>query len=100
MVVGITFGMGVVYEDDGMVQLLALDESLALLPLPCYHGAITSPNHMSNTSKPCKHPANRIYSWFAPEYVGGPKILCAVCCDCRTVLAGGVECESASAILA
>jgi hypothetical protein len=32
----------------------------------------------------CKHPAPRIYSWFA--YDG---TLCAACCDCGAVLAGG-----------
>ena len=34
----------------------------------------------------CKHPARRVYTWFA--YDG---TLCAGCCDCGKVLAGGVE---------
>jgi hypothetical protein len=37
-------------------------------------------------SATCKHPAPRIYSWFA--YDG---TLCAACCDCGKVLAGGAE---------
>jgi hypothetical protein len=38
----------------------------------------------------CKHPAHRIYAWFVPDARTGKDILCAACCDCGEVLAGGV----------
>ena len=34
---------------------------------------------------PCRHPPARIYSWFVGD------VLCAGCCVCGEVLAGGVE---------
>jgi len=40
----------------------------------------------------CKHPATRVYSWFAYNCETGKKdILCAGCSDCGKVLAGGAE---------
>ena len=40
---------------------------------------------------PCKHPAARIYSWFVTDCATGKRVLCAGCCDCGKVLAGGAE---------
>ena len=35
--------------------------------------------------KPCKHPAKRLFSWYA--YDG---TLCICCCECGKVLRGGL----------
>lgn len=40
----------------------------------------------------CPHPPARIWFWFAYNYLTGKAdIPCAACCDCGTVLLGGVE---------
>jgi hypothetical protein len=40
----------------------------------------------------CKHPAARVYFWFAWNCeTGKTDIPCAACCDCGEVLLGGVE---------
>ena len=44
---------------------------------------------MKTEEKKCKHPYNRIYSWFAYNWKTGKKdLLCAGCCDCGEVLTG------------
>ncbi len=35
--------------------------------------------------KPCKHPPERLFSWFAGD------VLCVGCCECGAVLAGGAS---------
>ena len=42
---------------------------------------------MSKKADDCKHPVNRLYSWFADEF--GEKVHCVACCKCGKVLKGG-----------
>lgn len=40
----------------------------------------------------CSHPPERIYAWWAYNCrTGKNDILCAACCDCGAVLAGGAS---------
>ena len=46
------------------------------------------------SSNECKHPPTRTYSWFAYNYKTDKNdILCAGCCDCGEILAGGITLE-------
>lgn len=43
---------------------------------------------------PCKHPAGRLWAWYARDDTApGGQVLCVACCDCGAVLAGGVTLE-------
>jgi hypothetical protein len=47
---------------------------------------------MKKKNVECRHPATRIYSWFAYNYKTGKKdILCAGCCDCGKILTGNAS---------
>lgn len=41
----------------------------------------------------CKHPPARLYAWFAQDPTG--PVLCVACCECGTVLKGGVTFDGA-----
>ena len=64
-----------------------------------YPGSLADPRIDMKTPKDpetCRHPARRLYSWFAHDprvkkSKWGPGIvLCVACCDCGKVLAGGI----------
>lgn len=39
----------------------------------------------------CKHPPDRLFSWFAKDARYEKPILCVCCCECGAILAGQVK---------
>jgi len=54
----------------------------------------TTTRHASlgKRKRECKHPPERVYCWAArDDRVPGGRVMCAACCDCGKVLAGGAD---------